>query len=512
MVSERVQGLSFLGLLAVYAVAVLHHADVVGRFVVDDTFIFLRYADHLAGGAGLVFNPGERVEGYTSFLWVLWLALAASLHLPVLFVAQLSGVVLGAVTLLLSWRIALWFLPRTPWLALLVPACLATNRTFSVWAIEGMDVKLFGALVALCLLLWLHRLDARGHRFPVTGLSLGLTALARPEGLLVAALLGGAVLADPLQRRRIRAWLAEAAAFLLVVGSHLAFRLVYYGDLVPNTFHAKVAGLALQQGWHWLVVAASANHVGPCAPLVAIGAWTLARGRRLAALTFLALLLGWLAYLVAIGGDYFEFRFLDAVLPLWALFAAAGIAGIGTLLERRARLRRAALASLAALALGCNALTLLDPFAGAPGITTVEQEARFTRGYVEIGLWLARNLPPGESIALRPAGAIPYLSRAPTLDLLGLNDREIARGDEFVIESAAGHRRRVGREYARARGATYWIGQPTLSPRAMPSSRRASVEIAPGVWFSFEPLAEDARFGPGVYPLGTHAGQARRPF
>ena len=36
----------------------------------DDAFISFRYADHLARGLGLVFNVGERVEGYTSFLWV----------------------------------------------------------------------------------------------------------------------------------------------------------------------------------------------------------------------------------------------------------------------------------------------------------------------------------------------------------------------------------------------------------------------------------------------------------
>ena len=47
------------------------------RFVVDDAYITLRYARHLADGAGAVWNAGERVEGYTSFLAVV---LIASLH------------------------------------------------------------------------------------------------------------------------------------------------------------------------------------------------------------------------------------------------------------------------------------------------------------------------------------------------------------------------------------------------------------------------------------------------
>src|SRR5690242_17979411 len=40
-----------------------------------DAFISMRYARNLALGHGPVFNPGERVEGYTNFLWtlILWI-------------------------------------------------------------------------------------------------------------------------------------------------------------------------------------------------------------------------------------------------------------------------------------------------------------------------------------------------------------------------------------------------------------------------------------------------------
>ena len=39
-------------------------------YIVDDTFISLRYARNLIDGNGLVYNPGQRVEGYSNFLWV----------------------------------------------------------------------------------------------------------------------------------------------------------------------------------------------------------------------------------------------------------------------------------------------------------------------------------------------------------------------------------------------------------------------------------------------------------
>src|SRR3954470_13240280 len=35
----------------------------------DDAFISFRYARNWVTGKGLVYNAGERVEGYTNFLW-----------------------------------------------------------------------------------------------------------------------------------------------------------------------------------------------------------------------------------------------------------------------------------------------------------------------------------------------------------------------------------------------------------------------------------------------------------
>src|SRR5262245_45121174 len=39
--------------------------------VSDAAFISFRYAENLFRGLGLVFNPDERVEGYSNFLWTL---------------------------------------------------------------------------------------------------------------------------------------------------------------------------------------------------------------------------------------------------------------------------------------------------------------------------------------------------------------------------------------------------------------------------------------------------------
>src|SRR6185503_15249276 len=51
------------------------------NYLIDDVFISVRYASHLAHGDGLVYNAGERVEGYTNFLWTL--LLVPSLAFPI---------------------------------------------------------------------------------------------------------------------------------------------------------------------------------------------------------------------------------------------------------------------------------------------------------------------------------------------------------------------------------------------------------------------------------------------
>ncbi|NCQ34688.1 hypothetical protein GW813_06350, partial [bacterium] len=62
---------------------VLGFADAARRaWLCDDAFISFRYAEHLAAGRGLVFNPGEYVQGFTNPLLTLMLAALVKLGLP----------------------------------------------------------------------------------------------------------------------------------------------------------------------------------------------------------------------------------------------------------------------------------------------------------------------------------------------------------------------------------------------------------------------------------------------
>src|SRR5690349_12822760 len=77
------------GALALYVLFILRTAfSVHGETyftLFDDAMISMRYARHLAEGHGLVWNLGEQppVEGYSNFLWTVWMAALHRLPLAV---------------------------------------------------------------------------------------------------------------------------------------------------------------------------------------------------------------------------------------------------------------------------------------------------------------------------------------------------------------------------------------------------------------------------------------------
>ena len=71
----------------------------------EDAYITFRYAANLVSGAGLVFNPGHRVMGFTSTLWTLWIALGLLFHADPVRWAQITAIVADVATMLIGMRL-----------------------------------------------------------------------------------------------------------------------------------------------------------------------------------------------------------------------------------------------------------------------------------------------------------------------------------------------------------------------------------------------------------------------
>lgn len=450
-----------------FAWRVAHHA-----FLQDDAYIFLRYAAHVVDGEGPVWNAGERVEGYTSPAWLALVAGALAAAGPAHVHVALHALTVGLALVTLALSFALARRAAGPLAGALALALLCSDRSFAVWSTSGMETRLYGALALAVTAAALHGRE----RQPTLGQGIGLGALmlalslARPEGLLLSALGGLVALAGGVDRGRVRALSAAAAVWLGGVGLHLAWRLAYYGRPLPNTFYAKVSGTDFAGGLRYLGDFA-ASYPFLTVAVLAAAVLALARerglGPRRACVGVIAALT---VYLASVGGDFMEFRMLDVLLPYAAVLVAVTVVELG----------RAAPSGTARTAVIVVALAL--PVAHAvDGLRFLAREhvgmdwewmgERTTRRWAVVGRWLARVAEPGESVATTAAGAIPYFSGLPALDMLGLSDAHVASLPADPSRPV-GHRRLAPPEYLRERGVTFVLGQPALSPT--PIARRLS--------------------------------------
>ena len=137
------------------------------NYVVDDAFITFRYARNLTDGLGLVFNPAERVEGYTNFLWTILTTPAFLLKVDPLLYSRIVSVLAGIGTLLLL----ILFGKKRPGSGLFAvyaaPLLLASQASFSVWLMAGLETVLFTFLITGGLLDFLDRRDGGGKDWPI---------------------------------------------------------------------------------------------------------------------------------------------------------------------------------------------------------------------------------------------------------------------------------------------------------------------------------------------------------
>ncbi|MBI2941588.1 MAG: hypothetical protein HYY04_14230 [Chloroflexi bacterium] len=229
---ERATGLGLA--VALLALHLVYYARLLGFDPVDDAYISFRYAVNWAHGFGPVFNPGERVEGYTNFLWMAMLAIATWLGAGPPAVALILGSLLAVATVLVLWRAA----GREPrGVRTVAVMLLAGDGSFVLWSASGMETGLFTFLVLAGAVAFGRERQQGG--LPVSGLLFALAAMTRPEGALVFAL-SLVYHAVTWPGRRVGWSVTTILLFLAVFGSYLAWRYHFYGFWLPNTFYAKV--------------------------------------------------------------------------------------------------------------------------------------------------------------------------------------------------------------------------------------------------------------------------------
>lgn len=454
----RGQGSAGHGLVRAFVVACLAWLAWRNRFVQDDAFISFRYARNLAEGHGLVWNLGERVEGYTNFLWTVFLTPSFWLGVDVVLYSYTLSLAAFCCTLWLTWVIAddLWEDRRA---GLAAAVLLGTNQAFSNYGTGGLETQFMTAwtLGALAALGKWRGTEKTGWLLMAAAASVG----ALMTRLDAALLLGFAWVWAATRLWRRAAWREFFYLALIVLpplSAWFIWKHAYYGNWLPNTALIKVGagGPTWARGLFYAGLFYLLYGFVLAVPLCLSG---LARVlRKPWIICAVVTLLAWHGYIVWVGGDFMEFRMLMPALPLVMVWL------VGGLLQSAAWARGVAVLCLMACSLAQGVRQWNYPCTEPKH--QLQANAEKWRGVAETLNGVFGEDRHALKIGVTAAGAVPFYTGMPALDLLGLNDRDVAlHGDRIEplvprLGNRPGHVKMATQQQVRGKGVHLLLNNP----------------------------------------------------
>jgi hypothetical protein len=364
--------------------------------------------------------------------------------------AQVIGFIAGAATIVLSLFLSGSVAGTTRWV-LLAPICLAVSRDHVAWSSSGLEMGLFVFLLLAAIHAAIREREQSTQ--PVSAVLAAVAILVRPEGAVLGLLIGifGII---TLKDRGLRLGII---AILLV--PFFVFRIGYYNEFVPNTVTAK-AGIEPLRGLFYFGEFLR-SHPG-------IPIWALPSLLFMGRLRWVGFLgVAHILILVLVGGDFMEFRL---AVPLAVLAACC----LPYFIEKLRSWLALCLVLASILGYWFGSLVEYRQYASSYMIENVRELDRNARRWSRLGKFMNTAMRSHELIAVGPAGAIPYYSKLPTIDMLGLCDSWVAKFGE-LSSGAAGHRKVAPMEYLEQRDVVWIVGQPDI--RRAPDRREEKISV-----------------------------------
>ena len=401
----------------------------------DDAMISMRYAWNFAHGQGLVWNAGERVEGYTNLLMTLVMSLAAFIFdkkFAVLAV-QILGIPTILLTALPTKRIATGINEGRPYremIGVLAFACVLFYYPLNYWTLMGMETGLLTLLLMATIffaLRWL-RSNKDADLFGISIMA-GLAFLTRNDSLIASALVFAYAAWEAYRNKKGRPTflkiLCAGSLFLLFPVAQTIFRYFYYGALLPNTYTLKLANFPLS-----IRLIGGANFVSvflqqSWLPLVLAVLGFLLNRQRVKLFLF-TLMIAAIAYQVYVGGDPWpSWRMLAPAMPALFILAFSAVAEFIGRLRLFASRRYAA--GFLILLLSLLALAFTDlPFRDDIAVRGPTSAAIANRVNTNTAIAIDAMTDPNASVGVIWAGTLPYYVDRRSVDFLGKSDAYIA--------------------------------------------------------------------------------------
>jgi arabinofuranosyltransferase len=418
---------SVLAVVILYLPVVLigHSATIAGErywWLGDDAMISMRYGRNLANGLGLVWNSsGERVEGYTNFLWTIYMAFVHLLPVPASktsLVILLTNIILMIATIPIVIRLIRVLNGG----ALVTAATLVAyvlNKNAMVWTTAGFETTLLTLLFLLSTFRVIKEAQ-QGKPSLLTFVLIAVMSLVRADAVILSALLY--TLSVLLSKNRKLIVVYSAVSLILPI-AHEIFRVFYYGDVLPNTAYLKTLNWSGRYIAGLRYVLDFAKHYPIVIGFALVGSLFSKQRPRL---YLLAIVLTYMAYVAYVGGDAFQnFRFFVPVLPLLLALAFLGIQSLE--FTRLPSYRWSVFGQQGTqLKFVLSILCLVATPLIVPGYSEFLIPNTADIGNVKIGLLLKQNTSPTSKVADFWAGSVFYFSERYAIDLLGKSDRHIA--------------------------------------------------------------------------------------
>ena len=479
---------SRLAFLLVFIISLVYLIN--NWFLQDDAFISFRYALNFANGHGFVFNTDERVEGYTNFLWTLVTGYGFRLNLTPEVITYSLSLICFLIAFYLFSRI-LENITRDRERVLIASLALFLNFSFSSYLSGGLE-SAFQIVLNLLLfhLVVRNEKDKNHNSYLFISIACAMLVLNRLDSLIWVAIFILYLLYDlyileiPIPKK-INRILLLFSPFILIIGAWSFWKLNYYGEILPNTFYLKIGVKpsllkTLMRGIAFEVFFVIAYFI---LPLLFITFLFLKKRLRIKLVdsnkgTLIALvivLLLYNLYFLWIGGDFMEFRFQAPLIPFYMIL-------IFKLIETKKY------SFIVSLLLVFNSFIYSFSFRSAiSGFESVPylKHHIYSKSNDWKGIGEILNSMFDETdvrIAVSPAGAIPYYSNLYSIDMLGLNNKEVAKNGLKYLDTP-GHYKISSIDYLKEKNANLIIGHPWMV------RKEKTEEILKGLRFeSFERL------------------------